>query len=467
MRFSVRQWFAPKPVAVLAGLGLVLLLGFIDFASGTEVSFALFYFLPIFIVAWLAGRLAGIFMALTAGSVWLLADVAEATNFTHPWVPYFNLVARSGGFVVVSLLVSAMRELTDTLEERVEQRTNELRTEIAERKRTEIALKESEERFRMFMNNSPAVAFIKDPQGRYLYANPAFERRFPGSVLGKTARDLFPPEIAARLEESDQTVITTGKGSEFFEVLFFPDGKVSYWLNFRFLLKDTTGQIFVGGVSVDVTERRNLERQLLEISDREQARIGQDLHDGLCQVLVSATFDCNLLERRLTEQGRPEAAETRQIAGLLDEAITQARQVARGLYPVKLEADGLLSALEELATNVSLRFKVKCAVECPGPLSLPNNSTATHLYRIAQEAVNNAIRHAHPHNIRIRLNSSRDKLELAVVDDGIGIAPEPGAQGMGLNIMDYRTRAIGGRFQVQPGDAGGTTISCLVPLGDL
>src|SRR6185369_14450272 len=149
------------------------------------------------------------------------------------------------------------------------------------------------------------------------------------------------------------------KGSEFFEVLFFPDGKVSYWLNFRFLLKDTTGQIFVGGVSVDVTERRNLERQLLEISDREQARIGQDLHDGLCQILVSAAFDCHLLEQRLASGPASHADSARQIGALLDDAITQARQVARGLYPVKLEADGLVSALEELAGSIIHRFKIR------------------------------------------------------------------------------------------------------------
>jgi PAS domain S-box-containing protein len=439
------------------------LLGFIDFASGTEVSFALFYFLPIFITAWLAGRVAGIFMALAAGTVWLVADMAELTFFTHPWIPYFNLITRSGGFVVVSLLVSAMRELTDTLEERVEQRTNELRSEIAERRRAETALKESEERFRLFMNNSPTVAFIKDPQGRYLYVNPAFEQRFGFPVLGKTARDLFPAETAARLEESDQAVLAADKSLEFFEVLYLPDGKASYWLNFRFPLRDGSGHSFVGGVSVDITERRNLERQLLEISDREQARIGQDLHDGLCQLLVSATFDCNLLERQLADQGRPEASETRQIAGILDEAITQARQVARGLYPVKLEANGLISALEELASNISLRFKVQCTVECPHPVKLGSNATATHLYRIAQEAVNNAVRHGRPGKIRIRVNSTDEKLELAVSDDGLGMPAQPGQNGMGLHIMDYRTRAIGGCFRVQSRDGGGTVISCSLP----
>jgi len=467
MTLSARQWFAAKPVAVGVGLALVLLLGFIDFASGTEVSFALFYFLPIFITTWLAGRLAGIFIALGAGIAWLLADMAQATVFTHPWVTYFNLVTRSGGFIVVSLLVSAMRELTDTLEERVAQRTNELQNEIAERKRAEAALKESEERFRMFMNNSPAVAFIKDTRGRYLFVNPAFERRFANSVVGKTAEDVFPAEIAARLEESDQAVLASGKSLEIFEVLSFPDSAVSYWLSFRFPLKDAAGEMFVGGVSVDVTERRNLERQLLEISDREQARIGQDLHDGLCQLLVSASFDCNLLERNLLEHDRPEAAEARQIAGVLDDAITQARQVARGLYPVKLEVDGLISALEELAANVSLRFKVICSVECPHPIAFPSNSTATHLYRIAQEAVTNAIRHARPNRIRIRLKSAGNELELEVIDDGIGIPAHPVAQGMGLNIMDYRTRAIGGRFRVRRGDGGGTAIACLLPLRSL
>jgi PAS domain S-box-containing protein len=462
--FGSRPWLASKSVALGAGLGLVLLLGFVDYISGTEVSFALFYFLPIFITAWLAGRVAGIFIAISAGSAWLLADMAEATLFSHPWVPYFNLITRTGGFVVVSLLVSAMRELTDTLEERVEQRTNELRTEIAERRRAEAALKESEERFRMFMNNSPTVAFVKDDGGRYVYVNPAFQQRFLHSVIGKTPADLFPAAIADRLEEIDRAVISAGKSLEFVDALPFPDGTVSHWLNFRFPLKDAAGQAFVGGVSVDITERRQLERQLLEISDREQARIGQDLHDGLCQLLVSATFDCNMLERRLLENGRPEAADARQISGLLDDAITQGRQVARGLYPVQLGADGLMSALEDLASNVSFRFKINCAVDCPQPISLSSNATATHLYRIAQEAVNNAVRHAHPNHIRIRLKCIDEHLELAVSDDGIGIPSQLEPQGMGLNIMDYRTRAIGGRFQVHPGAGGGTMISCLLPL---
>jgi two-component system sensor kinase FixL len=465
--FGSRPWPASKSVALGAGLGLVLLLGFLDYISGTEVSFALFYFLPIFITAWLAGRIAGIFIALAAGSTWLLADMAEATLFSQPWVPYFNLVTRTGGFVVVSLLVSAMRDLTDTLEERVEQRTNELRTEIAERRRTEDALKESEERFRMFMNNSPAVAFVKDDCGRYVYVNPAFQKRFVHSVIGKTSGDLFPAAIAARLQEIDREVIAAAKSLEFVDALPFPDGTISHWLNFRFPLKDAAGQTFVGGVSVDITERRELERQLLEISDREQARIGQDLHDGLCQLLVSATFDCNMLERHLLENSRAEAGEVRRISGLLDDAITQARQVARGLYPVQLGADGLMAALEELASNVSFRFKINCAVECSRPISLPSNATATHLYRIAQEAVNNAVRHGHPNVIRILLKCADEHLELAVSDDGIGIPALPVQQGMGLNIMDYRTRAIGGRFQVQPRAGGGTLISCLLPLKSL
>jgi PAS domain S-box-containing protein len=462
----VQQWLRPKPVAIGAGFGLIALLGFIDYVSGTEVSFALFYFLPVFIGAWLVGRMTGICMGLASGAIGLLADMADPSRTAHPLVPFFNLLTRSGAFIVVSLLVSAMRDLTETLEERVERRTNQLKDEVAERKRAEAALKESEERFRIFMNNSPAVAFIKDDSGRYVYVNTAFQRRFREPVLGKTSSDLFPPEAASRLLESDKSVTLAGKTLEFFETLPFPDGTLSHWINFRFPLRDASGRLFVGGVSVDITELRKLERQLLEISDREQARIGQDLHDGLCQILVSAAFDCHLLEQRLASGPASHADSARQIGALLDDAITQARQVARGLYPVKLEADGLVSALEELAGSTIHRFKIRCSLEWHPPLSVPNNAVATHLYRIAQEAVTNAVRHSRAQQIRIKLLSSDHSVEMEISDDGIGMTPGT-PPGMGLHIMDYRTRTIGGRLKVAPGENSGTTISCRVPLQNL
>jgi PAS domain S-box-containing protein len=221
------------------------------------------------------------------------------------------------------------------------------------------------------------------------------------------------------------------------------------------------------GVATNITERQRLERQILEISDREQARIGQEIHDGLCQQLVSLAFDANSLEQRLQGEARPEAPTAHRIVEFLDQAITEARQLARGLFPVRLEAEGLPSALEELANNTSERFGINCRFQSNEGAVVNSKAIATHLYRIAQEAINNSIRHGQARSIEIQLLRAGDELELRVEDDGTGAeppAPESGKlSGMGLYIMDYRARAIGGMLRLGPGLTGGTIVSCCVP----
>ena len=152
-------------------------------------------------------------------------------------------------------------------------------------------------------------------------------------------------------------------------------------------------------------ERHRLERQLLEISDREHARIGQDIHDGLCQQLVSLALDANTLRGQLTAARRPEAKTARRIADYLDQAITEARQLSRGLFPVRLAREGLPPALEELAAVTRDRFKIRCRFTSEGPVAVESSVMATHLYRIAQEAVNNAIKHSQARSIAIRLRA--------------------------------------------------------------
>jgi signal transduction histidine kinase len=212
-------------------------------------------------------------------------------------------------------------------------------------------------------------------------------------------------------------------------------------------------------------ERHRLERQLLEISDREHARMGQDIHDGLCQQLVILAFDANSLQGQLAAQHRTEAKAVGRIALYLDHAITEARRLSRGLFPVRLEREGLAPALEELARTTRERFSVRCRFVSKGSPSVKNSVVATHLYRIAQEAVRNAIKHSRATNIIIRLCARAGGLELSVEDDGSGVAAAGRAKatGMGLHIMDYRARAIGGALQLGPGPHGGTKVSCCVP----
>ena len=210
-----------------------------------------------------------------------------------------------------------------------------------------------------------------------------------------------------------------------------------------------------------VAEKRELEKNILEISDREQVRIGQDLHDGLCQQLVSAAFSANLLQEKLARDSTAGARDANLIAEMIDDAITQARNLARGLYPTRLETEGLEMALRELASTMSRRFNVSCSVECQAPIARCKPSAGIHLYRIAQEAVTNAAKHARSQHIVISLVAAAGRVKMIIEDDGIGIANVPlNPAGMGLRIMEYRARMIGATFMIHNLPQRGTTITC-------
>lgn len=218
-------------------------------------------------------------------------------------------------------------------------------------------------------------------------------------------------------------------------------------------------------LEAQIAEKRELEKNILAISDRERASIGLDLHDGLCQQLVSAAFSANLLHEELGENAKDEATRAGHIADLIDDAITQARNLARGLYPVRLETEGLETALQELATTLGRRFGIDCVAEGSAAVSLAHPDSGIHLYRIAQEAVVNAAKHSGAKSVVIRLRSTADDGRLIIDDDGCGIRPETvNRNGMGLRIMEYRARMIGARFRIEQRSSGGTRVVCEFPL---
>jgi PAS domain S-box-containing protein len=222
---------------------------------------------------------------------------------------------------------------------------------------------------------------------------------------------------------------------------------------------------FIHGVGFDITERKGLEEAILEISAREQRRIAQDLHDGLGQHLTGIAFMSKVLEQKLSDKAMPEAVEAAQIVKMVNQAIDNTRQLARGLHPVAAEPLGLMSALKKWASEVEALFHISCSFRSEKPLPIHDVNLATHLYRIAQEAVNNAIRHGKSGKIVIALSRKNGAGMLTIQDDGEGFPTNPaGPPGVGLSIMNYRADMIGGSLKVQPNEERGITVTCVFPL---
>jgi PAS domain S-box-containing protein len=216
----------------------------------------------------------------------------------------------------------------------------------------------------------------------------------------------------------------------------------------------------------EVADRRRLERQMLEVSEREQRRIGRDLHDGLGQQITGILFHAHLLEKHLAARGIAEAKDAGKIVAFLDEAKVQARRIARGLQPVEPEANGLMAGLEHFAATASELYHVKCRFDCPKPVLVAEHLTATHLFRIAQEAVANAFRHGGASVIQIRLRRSGGIIELEIRDNGRGLPKRQSPQnGLGLRFMKFRAETVGGALEVRLNPRGGTVIHCTVPAG--
>ncbi len=218
-------------------------------------------------------------------------------------------------------------------------------------------------------------------------------------------------------------------------------------------------------LSQETAERERLEREMLGVSEREQRRIGQDLHDGLCQHLTGTALVSQVMTERLRQDGHAETERAQRLVDLVEEAIVLARGMAKGLYPVEMRADGLMQSLEEFAVNTSELFGIDCRFVCHSPVLVPDSPTAIHLYRIAQEGVSNAIKHGKATEVTILLEEAESELRLAISDIVGVIALGARGTGLGLRIMADRAKMVGGSFKVGPARPRGTELVCLVPQG--
>jgi two-component system sensor kinase FixL len=222
-------------------------------------------------------------------------------------------------------------------------------------------------------------------------------------------------------------------------------------------------RLFTGFIR-DITERKRLEKEILEISEREQRRIGHDLHDGLCQQLAGIELMSQVLEQKLARRSKAAAGRAGDIAKNVREAISQTRLLARGLSPITLESEGLMSALQELALSTEKIFRVACRFECDPPVLVSDYPAATHLFRLAQEAVSNAIKHGRAKRILIRLKEERGRMILSIIDNGSGFpAHILKSKGMGLRIMQSRAGMIGGTLAFERNAGGGASVTVTAP----
>jgi len=326
-------------------------------------------------------------------------------------------------------------------------------------------LREREATISAFMQNVPCAVYMKDLDGKYVYANETCAkvfRRKVEEVIGKTDAELLPKTTATKARNVDQQVLQQRKAIETTESFTRDDG-THYWLTTRFPICDHGGHaMMVGGAAIEITENKRLEREIQEISEREKRRIGQDLHDGLGQYLTGIACMVKVVEQKLASRELQEAGDVKKITTMVNETISQARDLARGLCPVELENNGLQAALQELAARVS-RTNVNCEVKAPQVTKVYDNAAAIHLYRIAQEAVNNAIKHGKARNVMIGLNTQNNQVTLTVQDDGVGL-PKGSAKGngMGLRVMNYRAAMIGATVTVAPGAERGTLVTCVM-----
>lgn len=335
-------------------------------------------------------------------------------------------------------------------------------------------LHQSNRRLHAIASSIPDVFYVISINlDRTFYISPAYKE-----IWGPNAYDPENPNTnwLNLVIPEDQPSIKTAlhriqNGDTHFEVEFRTHWNKTdeiRWLYTRaFPVKSATGKIeFLVGFTRDVTKQKQLEEEVLNISETERRNIGHDLHDDLCQRLAAIRLRSEILTDQLSKKCLPEAVSAEDISKKIGGAVELCRNLALGLSPVNIENEGLMHALEILAETSSSIHQIPCKFFCPDTILVRNNASATHLYRITQELVNNAARHAKPSYIQIQLLKKDSGIQLEIEHDGIFFSPNTVAEhrGMGLRILRYRTKALGSNlyFEPRPNNQPGTQVSLLV-----
>ncbi|HUI07519.1 MAG TPA: PAS domain S-box protein [Verrucomicrobiae bacterium] len=282
-------------------------------------------------------------------------------------------------------------------------------------------------------------------------------------ILGRSVFTLVPRNRRAEIREIRKKV-QGGERLQHYETVRLKKGGFPVDVSVTAsAIKDDSGRVIgISTITRDISERKELERAVVEASSQEQARIGQDLHDGVCQELTGIGFLWKAVERSVAERALPDPATVAEIGRLITKTIREARDLARGLCPAELESNDLGVALKSLGSLMERLFAVSCVVRCQQSVLLADKAATTHLYRIAQEAVSNAIRHGQATRIWIRLVWKKNKLTLRIRDNGKGFSKRQAVKrGIGIRSMRYRANLIGSLLAIESQPGAGTIVTCV------
>ncbi|MEI6562257.1 MAG: PAS domain-containing protein [Verrucomicrobiota bacterium] len=322
------------------------------------------------------------------------------------------------------------------------------------------------------VNATPDAVFLCGLDGRLLLANPAFAAMLgkpAEEILGRDAAQLNLLPMGGMIGEQNALVLSSGRARTFELSEFTPNGLCTVLIT-KGILHDANGAVQgVYGIARDISESRGIEQEIINTSDREKQRLGRELRENFCQHLVGISLLGNVLYEELSRTGIEQADFARQIAHLVKEVVSEVRTLEKGLSVTHLEqGEGLVEALEDLAEQVRSGGEIECVFHAPASRPLLEPQTAMYLFRIAQEAVHNAVTHSQARGVQIRLSMKRDVVVLSVRDDGVGFqksesAPFETRAQIGFPIMHYRSRAIGAKLEIKHRPRGGIEVISTVP----
>jgi PAS domain S-box-containing protein len=334
-----------------------------------------------------------------------------------------------------------------------------------------LALRSSQHRYRCLAESLPDAVVILDRQSCYKYVNPTaalWLGRPASEIIGRNRADFFPADTVRHHQVIVENVLSEGRMIVTESKIPFEDAE--RWVEIRTIpLAPALGEPeLVIAICRDITERRRFQDEILRACSVERQKIGCDLHDGLGQHLSGIALKAKLLENNLRDTSSVHAGEMGNIIGLLNQGIAQTRSLAQLLAPVDVEFNGLQAALTKLSSEMGGLFQVDVVVTSPPEANPVDIHIGTALYRIAQEAVHNAVRHGTASRIELNLLVGEGDVCLTIRDNGIGFSIKSDSSqcesGMGLRIMSYRAKMAGGSVSFESVPGNGATVTCRIPL---